>query len=104
LNDLLARAVREAAAFVNELEGGFPPPHANDDRVTERRRGELVVERVIPGKRRGGHPMIRVRRNEQILLCAALAPGWETSDQKIEVLEREADTGWAAMLSVKRAA
>lgn len=102
--DSLAQAVRQAAAFVNALDGGFPPPLANDDRITERRRGDLVVERVVPGKLRGGHPMIRVRRNEQILLRAALAPGWESSDQKIEVLEREGDTDWAALLLPARRA
>jgi hypothetical protein len=42
----------------------------------------------VPGKLRGGHPMIRVRRNDELLLRAALAPGWETSDQKIEILDR----------------
>ena len=102
--DSTAQAVRQAAAFVNALDGGFPPPLANDDRITERRRGELVVERVVPGKMRGGHPMIHVRRNDQLLLSAALAPGWETSDQKIEVLDREGDIAWAETLSVRKAA
>jgi hypothetical protein len=100
----LVQAVRQAAAFVNALDGGFPSPLANDDRITERRRGELVVERVVPGKLRGGHPMICVRRNDQLLLRAALAPGWEASDQKIEVLDREGDTAWAETLSVRKAA
>lgn len=101
---LLAQAVRQAAAFVNALDGGFPPPLANDDRITERRRGELVVERVVPGKMRGGHPMIHVRRNDQLLLSAALAPGWETSDQKIEILDRDADMDWATLFTARRAA
>jgi hypothetical protein len=101
---LLAQAVRQAAAFVNALDGGFPPPLANDDRITERRRGELVVERVVPGKMRGGHPMIHVRRNDQLLLRAALAPGWETSDQKIEILDRDADMDWATLFTARRAA
>jgi hypothetical protein len=100
----LEQAVRDAAAFVNALDGGFPPPLANADRITERRRGELIVERIVPGKLSGGPPMIRIRRNDQLLLRAVLAPGWETSDQKIEILDREQDTGWVDTLAPRRAA
>jgi hypothetical protein len=102
---LLVQGVRMAAALINELDGGkLPSPLSTGDRITERRKGELTIERVVPGQRHAGHPTIQVRRSGQTLVHARLAPGWEDSDLGIEIVDRGPDVDWVEQLAGGRVA
>src|SRR5688572_33335469 len=91
----IIQAVRTAAAFINAYDGGnLPPPLSNRDRITERRRRDLLVERIIPATRSGGHPVVQVRRGTEMLLTARLSPGWEVADLRIEIVRYAADFAW----------